>query len=62
MGKSPGRPKFINLPAPWNRYYSRAKALAKFRNEFWAFTPETWYDMWVESGVMQYRSNRPEAQ
>ena len=60
MPRSQGRPKFINLPTPWNTYYSRARSLAKYRGEYWAFTPETWYDMWVESGVMQYRSNRPE--
>jgi len=59
MGKR-GPQKTYRLPSPWNTRYARAKALAKFRGEYWNFTPETWFDMWVESGVMQWCSNRAE--
>lgn len=55
-----GAKKKCNLPYPWNIKYSRAKALAKYRNEYWNFTPETWFDMWVESGVMKHISNKPQ--
>ena len=39
--------------------YSRAKAQAKYRREEWAFTFETWYNMWLESGVIEHRGSRP---
>lgn len=53
-----GPKKTYKLPDPWNYRYARAKAQAKFRRDYWAFTPETWFDMWVESGVMQHCTNK----
>jgi len=49
-----GREKIYNLPHPWNRKYSRAQSQAKYRKEEWAFTAESWYAMWVNSGKMEY--------
>lgn len=46
------------LPAPWNIYYARARCQAIYRNNFWAFTPESWYQMWVDSGVMQHKGRK----
>lgn len=50
--------KKYNLPKEWALKYSKAKAAAKYRNQYWAFTPETWFDMWVESGVMVHRDRQ----
>ena len=52
-------PKKYHLPNPWNIFYARAKSQAKFRREEWAFTPETWYRSWTNSGVMQHRHRLP---
>lgn len=46
------------IPDPWNVYYARARCQARYRREEWAFTPETWYRHWVNSGVMQHRMRR----
>ena len=46
------------IPSPWNIYYARARCQALFRNAYWAFTPETWYQLWVDSGVMRHRGRR----
>jgi len=51
-------PKKYNLPHPWNVSYARARCQARYRQEEWAFTPETWYRHWQNSGVMQYRHRR----
>lgn len=60
MANHHNHPIKYNIPREWGVRYSRAKALAKYRGEYWAFTHETWYDMWVESGVMHHMSNKPE--
>jgi len=52
-------PKKYYLPNPWNVYYARARCQAKYRREEWAFTPETWYRTWVNSGVMKHRMRQP---
>lgn len=43
----------------WVRKYSVAKAQAKKRREEWAFTLESWYGMWEDSGVKEHRGNKP---
>jgi hypothetical protein len=53
-------PKKYHIPHPWNVYYARARCQARHRREEWAFTPETWYRMWKNSGVMQYRMRQPQ--
>lgn len=58
---APG-PKMENpmgISYEWRRKYSTSRSQARFRQEEWAFTLESWYTMWKESGVMQYRGNRP---
>lgn len=42
----------------WRRKYSRAKAQAKFRNEEWAFTAESWYALWADSDLIQHRGKQ----
>lgn len=54
-----GRVKIHNLPHPWNRKYSRAQSQAKYRKEEWAFTPESWYKLWVNSGKMKHIGREP---
>lgn len=39
--------------------FQRAKAQAKYRRAEWAFTFEDWYQMWVDSGVMEHRGRAP---
>jgi hypothetical protein len=51
-------PQKYFLPAPWNVYYARARCQAIFRGAFWAFTPDTWYQMWVDSGVMRHKGRK----
>ena len=51
-------PKKYFLPSPWNTYYARAKCQAIYRKNFWSFTPDSWYQMWVESGVMQHKGRK----
>lgn len=46
------------IPSPWNIYYARARCQALFRNAYWAFTPQSWYQLWVDSGVMRHRGRR----
>jgi hypothetical protein len=46
-----------NIPEPFNLRYSRAKAQALFRKQEWAFTDESWYKVWKDSGVMQHMGN-----
>ena len=46
------------IPSPWNIYYARARCQALYRNSFWAFTPETWYKTWVDSGVMRHKGRK----
>ena len=45
--------------ALWRRKYSNTRALARYRKEEWAFTFETWDDMWETSGVKEHRGNKP---
>lgn len=56
MGRQ--REKYF-VPGPWNVRYARMKAQAKFRGDEWAFTCDEWYDMWVESGVMEHYGREP---
>ena len=48
-----------NIPYDCIKKYSRSKAQAKFQKHEWAFTLETWYTMWEESGVKEHRGNKP---
>lgn len=49
----------IDIPSMERKKYSRAKAQAKFRKDEWAFTVDTWYKMWLESGVIEHRGKEP---
>jgi len=50
-----GPPKKYNLESKeWNRKYAMAKSQARYRKEEWAFTDESWYKMWKDSGVMEH--------
>jgi len=49
----------LGLPYEIRLKYSRARSQAKLRNEEWAFTLESWYTMWMESGVFHLRGNKP---
>lgn len=53
LGKN-GRPKVYHIPKEYARKYSMAKSQAKFRNEEWAFTQDTWLEMWQQSGVIEH--------
>jgi len=46
--------KKYNLPHPFNVRYSRARALARYYGQEWAWTPETWYRVWQDSGVAEH--------
>jgi hypothetical protein len=46
------------LPHPWNVYYARARCQARHRREEWAFTPESWYKCWCDSGLMDLRDRK----
>lgn len=48
-----------NIEKKWVYAYSRAAAQARFYKQEWAFTLETWYDMWDQSGVKEHRGNKP---
>jgi len=52
-------PKKYLLPHPWNVRYSRAKAQAAYFKQEWAFTPENWYKIWCDSGVMEHLGRLP---
>ena len=52
------KPQKYNLPIPWNRHYAKHKHKASSKGQEWAFTHETWYKIWQDSGVMQYRGRR----
>lgn len=43
------RPK---LPPPWGRRYIVKQCYARYLGQEWAFTHESWYQMWEASGVM----------
>ena len=55
-----GRPKIYHIPKEWAKRYSKAKAQAKFRREEWAFDQDTWYDMWMQSGVSEHLGSEPQ--
>jgi len=46
-------PKDISLE--WRKKYSRARAQARFRKQEWAFSCETWYELWRDSGLIEHR-------
>lgn len=48
-----------DIPLDARRTYSRAKASAVFRREEWAFTCDTWYEMWQTSGFWEHRGREP---
>lgn len=48
------------LPDLWNRRYSVARCQARFRREEWAFTPETWYATWCDSGRAEQCGPKPD--
>ena len=54
-----GKPGTYKIPTPWNKKYSYAKSQAKYRNQEWAFTDETWYELWEQSGVMEHMGRQP---
>jgi len=54
-----GRAKIYKIPNPWNIRYSRSKAQAKYMKQEWAFTDETWYALWEQSGVMEHMGSKP---
>lgn len=60
VGKMPrGRwPKTTHLPQLWNRRYVLQRNQAKFRKEEWAYTPDTWYKKWFDSGVMEHHGRK----
>lgn len=39
------------LPVPWGRRYIVKLHYARYLGQEWAFTHETWYHMWQQSGV-----------
>lgn len=41
------------------RKYSNTRAQARMRNEEWAFTLESWLEMWTASNVYEHRGNKP---
>lgn len=49
-----GRPKIYHIPKEWAKKYSMAKSQAKFRREEWAFDQDTWYELWMNSGVVEH--------
>jgi len=46
------------IPPPHDRQYARAKAQAKYRKEDWAFTPESWLKVWVDSGLINQKGHK----
>lgn len=44
----------MTIPKLWRDRYSRAQAQAKFRREEWAFSCDSWYKMWQQSGVAEH--------
>ena len=60
VGKMPrGRwPKTTHLPQLWNRRYVIQRNQAKYRKEEWAFTPDSWYKLWYDSGVMEHHGRK----
>lgn len=54
-----GRPKIYHIPSEWAKKYSKAQAQAKFRKEEWAFNQDTWYEMWMQSGVSEHSGRQP---
>lgn len=53
-----GRPKSYTIPQPYNYKYSRSKAQAKYHGHEWAFTDESWYEMWLESGKLEHMGTK----
>lgn len=49
------------LPKPWGRRYTRKRIYCLHLGQEWAFTHQTWYQMWCESGVM-HLAGRGESQ
>ena len=55
-------PKHIydkNIPSADRTAYARQKAQAKYRGQEWAFTIDTWLEMWNRSGVKEHRGSKP---
>ena len=51
-------PRYIydrSIPSEDRTAYARQKAQAKYRRQEWAFTIDTWLDMWNTSGVKEHR-------
>lgn len=46
-------------PYDITKIYSRAKALAKYNRQEWAFTIDTWWDMWQDGDLWQHRGREP---
>ena len=58
---TPQYSKRVNtLPDVWNRRYSVRRCQAKFRREEWAFTPETYMKVWLDSGRDKQCGRGPE--
>jgi hypothetical protein len=49
----------LGLPYETRVIYSRARSQAKYRREEWAFTLESWWEMWQDSGVWEHRGPAP---
>ena len=58
MGKQYNRKYEIDLPYEIRRVYSCAKAQAKFHKQEWAFSIETWWKFWEESGLWEHRGTK----
>lgn len=43
-----------HLPDPYSTRYARSASQARFRGEEWAFTQDTWYKVWQDSGVIAH--------
>lgn len=58
MGELYNRKYSADFPYETRRLYSCAKAQAKYYKQEWAFTLETWWQFWDESGLWEHRGNR----
>tara|TARA_A100001201_G_scaffold68984_1_gene63763 strand:- start:1422 stop:1748 length:327 start_codon:yes stop_codon:yes gene_type:complete len=57
--KPHGNRKYLDVPVEWVARYNRKKTYCRWKKQEWAFTPQSFYAVWKQSGVMHKISRSP---
>lgn len=59
MKKIHGNRKYPDIPVIWVRKYNVKRCYCRFKQQEWAFTLHSFYDVWKKSGLMDQISRSP---